>query len=710
MIAVLSGTFVYSQESCPLEGCTQEGTLIEGQPPATPPFAPEIPLFATPIPTMPALIDPEGAIYEDGGQIVTRQPAMDDANNPNVPGCGLGNIVRNGNFSALPTQTEPIPFWYPFGTPSMSNITYQLTNGQLRFRRNGGDSAGLLQNINCIMGEYYSFTVSFRLKTNNMNLLAPPQRLTVIAHNQNFSDQKACTFWVGNNLETYSMTSYSEKIWNASLSFYAATGEEFVLDDVSMVVDIAQNRGLTDTHCFSPTTAAPVSGTNSTNLLTNGDFQAGLSPWNVYYSANTNPPSGDHNITDGVLQFRNNASVPSSSVVLEQTAFTSVPANTPLELRLQLNTSYERKRVTVILRNQWQDLRYCSFYVENTLVPTVVYMLTYPTADWGSVSVSIYDSMPTPFSYIRVDNVSLKSRPSYSLYMQQTTTADTICRQYDMLDYSLFYQGYGRDQLETIMTSVTMVGEEVRDFMGVGFDPNNRTHTDPRAAFQLVFGTSINAYIKFTQRSNNNFTCTVTYNAIREIVCDTNLNGTNLPKTEYVFVHMLGYLFNARSAQPGHIVNPTSLEGYINNTRNTNNQIVDDNGFVIMGAIEPCNSTWLRGERGWGSGPGSTYNQGINAYCTPVAKLFSNLQQNPMPYSSISDGNSGAAADMFLNWVYSGWYSRNERRGFLDQSWSPLTGCNQNPAGCPDSSRPGFNRAVWMNGVMELIFNAQNWD
>ncbi|MDZ4767435.1 MAG: hypothetical protein SGI73_23090 [Chloroflexota bacterium] len=486
-----------------------------------------------------------------------------------------------------------------------------------------------------------------------------------------------------------------------------------------MSVDTFQNNLHSDTLCYEP--GAPLSslGSDSGNMIVNGDFSAPTTaPWIIYSSVNANPPIAEYEVVDnGVFQFQNNGTVmgdSSPSVVLEQYSLGNSGGQNPLELRLQLSPTLGPKRVTVILRDSWYELRYCSFYVDNALVLTVVYMTTYPrSSTWSAMTLSIYDSTPSANnSFIRVDNVSLCVRPSIIPYMQQPTTADTICTQYNIGHFYLL-EGMGEPyRIEAALASATMIGEAVREYLTPfsTLDLNDPAHIDPRAAFNQVLGTSSGNYIKFeTSVSGTNNACIIVIipgATIRTIRCHSQLNGpapNTLPYTEFVTTYMLGFLF---SEYADRISGDYSLAHFINNTRNTTNQIEDEDGSVVMGNISICNNAWLRGERGWGSGPGSTYAT-VNtetSNCNPSTKIFTNFQQNPMPYVNNTDANQSTGSDMFLNWVY----STVGRGGFSNRSWNPVNSCNTT-VGCSDASNPGRQRLIWMNGIMGRMFTANGW-
>jgi hypothetical protein len=129
---------------------SQEGTLTEGEPTAPPvlDFPPEIPIVITPLP-MPTSLPTynEGALIEEGGQIVPAQPqylpTQDETDNQR-----WAPVLFDGSFSTSPMGQ----YWKTWATPNQSDIQAQfqidpITNNRyLEFRRSStGISAAILQ-------------------------------------------------------------------------------------------------------------------------------------------------------------------------------------------------------------------------------------------------------------------------------------------------------------------------------------------------------------------------------------------------------------------------------------------------------------------------------------------------------------------------------------------------------------------------------------
>jgi hypothetical protein len=199
------------------------------------------------------------------------------------------------------------------------------------------------------------------------------------------------------------------------------------------------------------------------------------------------------------------------------------------------------------------------------------------------------------------------------------------------------------------------------------------------------------------------------------------LAGNSLAITEYLITHELGHVFDNQAARGDR----RALREYIADTRldaeptqigtHTVGAIVDSftPPGLVMGNVLQCNNAWLRGERGWGSGPGSNYDP-LSDFCTPRTQVFTDFQQNPAPYTAAEQANDESAADMFLNWVY----RKLALGGFLNRDWRPHvtdpisgTSCNQIPQGCDATlSAPGDARFSWMQTVMNEIFVARGWN
>jgi len=237
--------------------------------------------------------------------------------------------------------------------------------------------------------------------------------------------------------------------------------------------------------------------------------------------------------------------------------------------------------------------------------------------------------------------------------------------------------------------------------------------------------------ICFTDNNTATITC-----ALPLIAPD---NVTYLPFTEYVIVHEFGHVFDSRASLGGR---PRFVD------RMSSGVIIKDcskEEYRVMGEI-PSGQTiqqfWLRGERGWGSGP-SRINTGTVRQVTQFQQnaVLIEFQIDPttvdyqflvregiQPPTNDSDTPGAkvkrveeAQADMFLNWVY----RRNiqgdspSRASICDVGSSPIWGgpgfLNTswgNGSQTPTSQlteRPGDARYQWMDVQMKTLFVEQGW-
>jgi LasA protease len=315
------------------------------------------------------------------------------------------NAISNGGFASMSG-------WGTFADPP-SAITTQTNGGVLQFTRAAGSvSAVVLQNTNVALPANIPFEASFQLG----NTGTARKRITVIAHDGDFSDLHVCTFWLAANapLRTYTMRATPTEDWaNASLSFYASTAGgngAYQVDNVTL--NHAPAAPARPTLCGDPSAPAPTSGANSATLITNGTFANGMTGWGTFAS----PANGIVNrISGGAFEFYRTTNA-GSAVVLQNTT-RSITANTPLEAQFQVgNSSAIRKRFTAILHDgDWSDLQVCTFWLPpNTALGTVV-MRTFTTEAWSAAHLSLYASSADGAGWYRVDNVSLIRRPALAI-------------------------------------------------------------------------------------------------------------------------------------------------------------------------------------------------------------------------------------------------------------------------------------------------------
>ena len=163
------------------------------------------------------------------------------------------SLLVNGDFTA------GLAPWGVFG-----QITGQVTAGVFEFFRPAGTPAGVvLQNTAQAIPANEIVTATFELG----NSSPVRKRVTVLLHDNSFSDLAACTFWLpaGQPLSPYVMRSFTTQAWTAAtLSVYPAT----VGTDAWIQLDNASLRrtpstAIVGTECVEPAPSTPPSAAPS---------------------------------------------------------------------------------------------------------------------------------------------------------------------------------------------------------------------------------------------------------------------------------------------------------------------------------------------------------------------------------------------------------------------------------------------------------------
>jgi len=163
-----------------------------------------------------------GDVYRIDNVSLKYEPALGtlrtDCLDPNAPAPAGGpdgtDLIVNGGFG-----TGVLTPWGVFGT-----LTSRISSGFFEFfRPNSTPPAGVvLQATGQAVPIDQILTATFQLG----NSSAVRKRVTVIIHDNDFTDLSACTFWIPpfQFPMNYAMRSYTTRAWtNATISFYAAT-------------------------------------------------------------------------------------------------------------------------------------------------------------------------------------------------------------------------------------------------------------------------------------------------------------------------------------------------------------------------------------------------------------------------------------------------------------------------------------------------------
>lgn len=346
-------------------------------------------------------------------------PAIRQGVSPSIHTPPGTNLITNGDFSG------GMSCWSTFATPDPSYIVAQVTDGALGFYRvpqpegERSNQAVIFQWTNTPLWERSPIHASFDLG----NSSDVRKRISVLIHEDDFSDLRVCTFWLAPHspLRTYRMRTYTARVWfNTTLSFYAASpgsnGGFYDVDNVSMTYEPT---GFADrTLCDDPTAPLPIAAPNGPNLLGNGDFSAGMGPWDTFHGL-------QHQLSNGVFEFIWAPAPPPAPgvapsfprfepapVVIQRTGM-AMTAGEILTARFDLgNSSTVRKRVSVLI-HQWDfnDLAACAFWLEPGTPLQTYTMRMFTTEAWSDAALSVYAATRGPETWIQLDNVSLQRTP-----------------------------------------------------------------------------------------------------------------------------------------------------------------------------------------------------------------------------------------------------------------------------------------------------------
>lgn len=163
--------------------------------------------------------------------------------------------------------------------------------------------------------------------------------------------------------------------------------------------------------------SAPVFAQESANYVVNGDFSVVNGNLPANWSVFSLPSETDlqYRVENGVFEYYRTTA--STQGVVLQNLNVALPQYARLEIQADLgNSSANRKRVTILIHDEdFSDLQVCTFWLApNSLLQTRV-MRTYTTEAWTSATISIYASSNDNVGYARIDNVSVKQRPTMPL-------------------------------------------------------------------------------------------------------------------------------------------------------------------------------------------------------------------------------------------------------------------------------------------------------
>jgi hypothetical protein len=300
------------------------------------------------------------------------------------------NLVRNSLF------TSSLAEWQTWG-----DLDWQIVGGVLNLRRYTGSSnwAALYQNIGYAAPANSPFELNLKLGATS----GEDRLVTVSLHQPStWAGALTCTFRVPAYAPAaiYTLRGKLASAWSGVFvelnPANVSTTRDLTVDDVALYYRPSLSVG--STQCIEPSNPYP-------NLVTNGDFSAGMTGWAPWDAITHNSGAG------GVFEFYRNLGG-SSAAVLQGTGADLVNGST-IEATFNLgNSSGVRKRVVAIVHEgDFSDSIVCSFWLPpNT--PLRIYTLRGQTSKaWTNATVAFYATPADSLGWIRLDNVTLRHIP-----------------------------------------------------------------------------------------------------------------------------------------------------------------------------------------------------------------------------------------------------------------------------------------------------------
>jgi hypothetical protein len=309
-------------------------------------------------------------------------------------------LIQNGTFAS------GLANWLLHQVPNI--VHNSAAAGEFRYHSASPPSASaqavIFQETGASIGAGTPLTATFQL--GNTDSLR--KRIAVLVLDSDFSDLSVCTFWLPPNasMQNYQMKTHATKGWNnAAIYFYAASEGlgDYRLDNVSLKPDASGSSTRTD--CLDPTAPALVAGSPGPDLLTNGNFSAGTTQWELAFDFL-------QQITGGVLEFRRSGSGAMAGVIFQKTNQT-MAANQVMTSTFKLgNSSSVRRRVTVLLHDlDFTDLSACSFWLVPGQPLSTYTMRSFATKAWANATVSVYAASIGPEQWTQLDDVTFQRTP-----------------------------------------------------------------------------------------------------------------------------------------------------------------------------------------------------------------------------------------------------------------------------------------------------------
>ena len=300
------------------------------------------------------------------------------------------NLLTNGDFSS---GLSPWSIW---------GGSYNITGGVLGISRNAGTAnGGFVQNTNNNIPTNAPLEMTFQIG----NSSGVARSALVYVNSLGWSQSQMCSITIPANtaLQTYTMRFHTNVAWTGvavNVLLQNADGVQGLRFD-NFNLQYKPALSVTSLECVEPTIPA------ETNLLTNGDFTSGLSPWGAW--------GGSYTITGGVLNISRNAGTTNGGFA--QNTNNNIPTNAPLEMTFQIGNSSGVTRSALVYVNSlgWSQSQMCSITIPaNTALQT--YTMRFRTnVAWTGVAVNVLLQNADGVQGLRFDNFNLQYKPAMSV-------------------------------------------------------------------------------------------------------------------------------------------------------------------------------------------------------------------------------------------------------------------------------------------------------
>jgi thermitase len=325
---------------------------------------------------------------------------------------GAGRLWLGSPFVATPTPTfTPTPPTAPPNTNLIANGTFSAglanwgtwnataaaSSGVLAITRNAGTADGGFWQQ---MGFALPANAPVELRLQLGNGASVPKSIDLVVRSSTWSGFAICSFTLPPNtpLQNVTMRLRTNAAWPMIvLQGYLAPADGLMgvlIDNV----DLRYQPGMavTNTEC---SLSAPV----GPNLISNGDFSNGLNNWGTWNSTATG--------AGGLMTIARGPGTADGG--FWQQVGNSFPANTPLELTVQLgNSSSVLKNVTLVLRRpDWSEFYTCNINLPPNWPLQQVTMRIRTGSAWPALVYQGYLAPADGLMGVRMDNVELRVRP-----------------------------------------------------------------------------------------------------------------------------------------------------------------------------------------------------------------------------------------------------------------------------------------------------------